>query len=325
MNRLQLSLACGEYEILRALADGDVRPDGIDLTVLNHDKERIFRLDRRNECDVAEFNIVQYLKARDAGEPLVALPVFPHRRFRHGSIFVNTEAGITGPDDLRGKAMGIGGFEPAAAVWIRGILRDQYGIGHDEIDWQDVYGRLGRLPDGQREALKPGQTATRQSIDELVLDGTLAGIASAYIPQAFVKGDPRIGRLFPDYAAVERDYFQTFGIFPTMHVLTIKSDIVEKHPWVPASLFQAFTLAKKVALDRLHDPRYLPLAFLQSVQEEQAQLLGEDPWAYGLTSSNRLAVDAVNRYCLELGLITDLLSLDDLFIETDDYSGAKLI
>jgi 4,5-dihydroxyphthalate decarboxylase len=324
MARIPLSLACGDYEITRALADGAVEPDGIALTVLTEDKERIFRLARRNECDVAEFNVVQYLKSRERGAGLVALPIFPHRRFRHGSIFVRAEEPIASPEDLRGRSVGIGGYEPAAAIWIRGILQDQYGLKLDEVDWQDVFGLLGRLPEGQPEPADPADGASRYRIDELLLRGELAGLASAYVPPAFLDGDTRVRRLFADYKSVELAYFRETGIFPVMHVITLRAELVDRHPWIPASLTSAFSQAKRLAYDRLRNPRVLPHAFWQHAFDEQRDLLGPDPWQYGLTPGNRRAVEAVVRYCAEQGLTARQEPVDDLFVAVDTETDRQV-
>lgn len=319
-----MSLACGDYEITRPLAEGTVHADGIDLTVLTEDKERIFRLDRRNECDVAEFNIVQYLKAKEVGAPLTALPIFPHRRFRHGSIFVRADEDITSPRDLVGRSMGIGGYEPAAAFWIRGILQDQFGVQLTDIDWQDVFGLLGRLPDGQTSPADATDAKSRYLVDELLLEGRISGVASAYVPTAFLDGDPRVRRLFSDYKAVELDYFQQFRIFPIMHVVTINEDLVSRHPWIPASLSAAFAEAKRQTYDRLRNPRVLPLAFWQHAFDEQRELLGRDPWEFGLTPNNRRALEAIIRYAAEQGVIHKQPDVESLFVPVDAETDTRV-
>ncbi|MBQ0825117.1 ABC transporter substrate-binding protein [Streptomyces tagetis] len=317
MSRPVLSLGCGDYEIMRGLVDGTVRPDGFDLNALTQDKERIFRLDRRDEVDICELNVVQYLRARERGEPLTALPVFPHRRFRHGSVFVRAGSGIETVADLEGRAVGIGGFEPAAAVWLRGILQDEHGLRLDRVDWQDVFGSFGRLPDGQDAPLDPADSAARHRIDALLDTGAVSATVSAYNPPSFLAGDPSIVRLFPDFPAVERAYHARTGVFPVMHVLTIRQEIVDRHPWVPASLMAACTAARRQAMRRLRNPRALPLAFVQDVWREQDALLGDDPWQYGLTPGNVRAMELIVRYAREQGITTGSPSVDSLFTPVD--------
>lgn len=326
MTRICLSLACGDYEIVRALRDGSVRPDGLDLTVLSDDKERIFRLERRDECDVAELNIVQYLKSAERTDDLVALPVFLHRRFRHGSIFVRTDSAIDHPRQLEGKAIGIGGFEPAAAVWIRGILQDQYGVRLSEVDWHDVFGTFGRLPDGEATPADPTDAAARHRIDAMLDDGALAGTVSAYHPPSFLAGAGHVRRLFGDPEAVEREYYQSTGVFPIMHVLTIKRAVLDRYPWAAANLVSAFTAARRLAMHRLRNPRTLPLAFSTAVWESQDALMGPDPWAYGLTPANRRALELVVRYAREQGITRTERDIDKLLAPTDrEASGEATI
>lgn len=318
MSNLELSLACGHYEITRALIDGTVRPDGIDLTVLSHDKERIYTIGRRDEVDLCEFNVMEFFRQAGLGHPILALPIFTHRRFRHGSIYINTEAGITSPADLSGRAVVIGGYRAAATIWIRGILQDEYGVALGDVDWIDVFGILGRLPEGQAEPFE--STTARLEADKVLLSGEAAAMISPYIPRAFLDGDPRVQRLFPDTRAVEAEYFARTGIFPIMHAITVRRSIIEEHPWVPESVTAAFTEAKRVALERLRNPRVLPLAFWQYALEEQNETMGEDPWEYGLTKGNRTALDAALRYATAQEICRPGLHIDELFLDVQNTS-----
>lgn len=323
MARLPLSMACGPYEITRALIDGSVQPDGIALTVLTEDLDRIFRLDRRDEVDICEFNVMSYFRHAADGHPIVAIPVFTHRRFRHGSIFVRSGAGIDGPADLAGKRVIIGGYEPAAAIWIRGMLSDEYGVGLGDVEWIDVFGRLGRLPDGQAVALTTAQPGSRQTADACLLDGRADAMISAYMPEAFLSGDKRVRRLFDDPRAVEMAYFQKTGIFPIMHVITIKRAVTDAHGWVPESVAAAFTKAKKVALERLRNPRVLPLASWQYALEEQTRLMGPDPWEYGLTGMNTATLRAALRYAEEQGICRPGMDVESLFLRVENVNLAS--
>jgi 4,5-dihydroxyphthalate decarboxylase len=138
-----------------------------------------------------------------------------------------------------------------------------------------------------------------------------------YIPEPIVQGDKRVTRLFPDYKAVEREYFQQTGIFPIMHVTVVKKEIVERHPWIPASLVSAFEKAKNIAYKRVANPRITPLAWVRSAYEEERKLLGPDPWVYGLGESNRKNLETIIRYCHQQGLVRRQMKADELFIDTD--------
>lgn len=317
MAKLSLTLACGDYELLRPLADGRVRPDGIDLLVLSGDRTRTLRPERRDECDLAEFNVVGYLMDRDAGQDLVALPVFPHRRFRHGFAFVSVASGATAPSDLVGRRVGIRGRAPAGVVWLRGILADCYGLAYESVRWVDSFGVLGDPPEGAGPG-QPTIAANNVLMDELLLDGRLEALLSPSFPPAFLRGDRRIQRLFPNFKDEEMAYYRRSSIFPIMHVVVAHRQLIEAHPWVPASMAAAFQQAKQLAYQRIRNPRSVPLAFLESAWEEQEALLGPDPWRYGLCEQNWLNLETIIRYAHEQGLISRRWPVDEAFVPLGD-------
>ena len=317
MAKLKLTVACGDYEIVGALADGTVEADGIELTMLTGmgSRERHWRMARKREFDVCEINIGGYLMGRDRGEPLAAVPVFLHRRFRHGFVFVNRDAGIRAPQDLIGKRIGGTNFQPASNIWMRGILEEHYGVPHRDCIWvvereEDV--AFGAPPGLRLETIAPGKR-----LDVMLADGEIPAMLSPDIPRLFLEGDKRIVRLFADYKNVEIEYFRTTGIFPIMHVTVLKQEIVDKYPWAATNLVKAFDEAKALAYRRIANPRVVPLAWIRTAWEEQQEILGDDPWAYGLTEANRKNLQTVQRYCHQQGLIGGLTPLDELFADTD--------
>jgi len=323
--KLRLTVACGDYEIVRALKDGAVAADGIELVLLTGmgPRERHWRLARRHEFDVCEENVGAYFMARDQGHALTAIPVFMHRRFRHGFVFVNRDAGISSPKDLVGKCVGGTNFQPASNIWMRGILEEHYGVPHREITW--VVDRSEDVPFTPPPGLRIKMKTGEKSLSNMLADGDLPAMISPTIPTPFVEGDPRIARLFPDYKQIEIAYFRQTGIFPIMHVTTIKQEIVDRYPWVPTNLVKAFEQAKRIAYRRVANPRMIPLAWVRTAVEEQEEILGADPWAYGLTAANRKNLETVLRYTRQQGLITKALPLDELFADTDlgDAGGSE--
>jgi 4,5-dihydroxyphthalate decarboxylase len=317
MSKLKLSVACGDYEIVRALKEGTVQADGIELVMLAGmgSKERHWRMARKTEFDVCEVNIGGYYVSRDRGEPLTAIPVFLHRRFRHGFVFVNANAGINGPKDLIGKRIGGTNFQPASNIWMRGILEEHYGVPHKQCTWvvereEDV--EFAKPKDLRIEMIAPGKR-----LDLMLAEGEIPAMLSPDLPRLFVEGDKRIVRLFPNYKDIELDYFRNTGIFPIMHVNVIKQDIVDKYPWVTTNLVKAFEEAKNIAYRRMANPRVVPLAWIRTAWEEQEEILGLDPWAYGLGDTNRKNLGAIQRYCHQQGLIRRMAPLDELFADTD--------
>ena len=324
-SRLKLTVACGDYEIVRALKDGVVEADGIELILLTGmgPRERHWRLARRDEFDVCEENVGAYFMARDRGHPLTAIPVFMHRRFRHGFVFINTQAGITAPKDLIGKKVGGTNFQPASNIWMRGILEEHYGVPHRGITW--MVDRSEDVPFTPPAGLRIEMKGSEKSLSNMLADGDLPAMISPTIPAPFVQGDKRIARLFPDYKQIEIDYFRATGIFPIMHVTTVKQEIVDKYPWVPTNLVKAFEAAKQIAYRRVANPRMIPLAWVRTAVEEQEEILGSDPWAYGLNPANRKNLETVLRYTHQQGLIRNPMPLDELFADTDlgDAGGAE--
>jgi 4,5-dihydroxyphthalate decarboxylase len=305
--KLKLTVSCGRYELTRALLDGEVEAKGIDWTFVTDDRFRIYSLRRRNDVDVGEFNITEYFRAREHDHPLTALPIYPHRRFRHGYYFVNTAAGIRDATDLVGGRGAISGTTPAAGVWMRGILQDHHGVPLDSIDWRE--NPLEPM-DGSESPPEPG-TVT----EETLLSGEVDVLLTPRIPPSFERHDPRIARLFPDHVERSIAYYRQTGIFPIMHVLTIREEILERHPWAAESIYASFEDAKRIGYQRASDPRLTPLAFFEAAWEEQSDLLGADPWEYGLSDANRHNLETILRYTREQKRITKEPPLSELFID----------
>jgi 4,5-dihydroxyphthalate decarboxylase len=316
--KLALSLACGDYEITRPLLDGAVEPDGIDLTVLTGaaSRERHWRMARNNEYDICEFNACAYFMARDRQAPWNALPVFLHRRFRHGFVFVNTSKGIEKPTDLLGRKVGGTNFQPAGSIWLRGILEQYYGVPHQKMTW--VTERPEDVPFTPAPGLEMERILPDKSLDDMLAAGELDAMISPTFPKPFLRGDKRVARLFPNYKEVEVDYFRRTGIFPIMHVTVIRQQILNENPWVAASLVRAFEKAKQIAYERVRNPRVVPLAWFSAAWEEQNELLGPDPWGYGLGAANRKNLETAVRYTHQQGLIGREIPVAELFANTDD-------
>ena len=315
MSRLPLTLACGDYEIVRALVDGKVMPDGADLNVLTEmdSTTRHWRFLRNQEFDVAEISCSSYLIARDHGMPLDAIPIFLHRRFRHGFIFINTTKGIRSPADLVGRTVGVKQFQATAIVWMRGILQHEYGLPLDQIEWIcELDETIEFTP---RADFKIARAPADASIEQMLADGRIDAVLHPDLIRPLLEKDPRVARLFPDYRAEELAFYQKTGIFPIMHVLGIRRHVIARYPWVAINLFHAFDRAKSIAVKRLANPRVVPLAFYREAWEEQERIMGPDPWEYGLTDKNRHNLHTLVGYAYEQGLTRRKFALDELFLD----------
>jgi 4,5-dihydroxyphthalate decarboxylase len=318
MKKLQLTLACGDYEIVRPLKEGLVRPDGIELTMVTamDSTTRHWRFLRNQEFDVAEVSGSSYIVGHDKGLPFRAIPVFLHRRFRHGFVFINTGKGITKPTDLIGRRIGVKSYQVTAILWLRGILEHEYGVPHTSIEWfseldEDV---AFNPPEGLRLTRIPDD----KSIETMLAEGEIDALLHPDIIAPILAKDPRVGLLFPDYKQEEIAYYKRTGIFPIMHVLGLKQALVEQYPWVATNLYKAFEESKAMAMKRMRNPRLVPLAWYQEAWEEQEVLLGPDPWVYGLGDANRNNLETLIGYSHEQGLISRAIPVDELFLSVSE-------
>ena len=302
-----------------------MRPDGVELKVLALEPEEMFyRMARHRDFDVAEFSLATYTVLRGRGEPLVAIPVFPSFAFRHSAIFVRSDAGIREPRDLVGKRVGVPKYHMTAAVWVRGILEDEYGVSPSDLHWFE--GGEGTavkevdvtLPPGLRHQLVPGDRNLGHLLAAGELDAFIGARRPAGAASAGSAGEPApVRRLFPDFRRVERAYFEKTGIFPIMHTVVLKEELVREHPWLPRSLYEAFAEAKRLAYRRLADTAVLPyvLPWLVAEVEETRALMGDDPFPYGV-SRNRKTVETLAGYSFRQGLAPRRLAVEELFCES---------
>ena len=313
MTTLHLSLACGDYEIVRALMEGTVKPDGIALTMLTQmdSATRHWRMMRNGEFDAAEYSLSSYLMARDRGLPFTAIPVFLHRRFRHGFIFINAKAGIDKPKDLIGKRIGVKTFQTTAIMWLRGMLHNDYGVKQTDVEWfVELEEEIEFTP---KKELKFTKLPPGKDVEKMLVAGELDAVLHSDLIDPLLEGDTRIRRLFVNNDEVEKDYFKTTGIFPIMHVMALRKDLVGENPWAPYNLLRAFEASKRAAYARLQNPRIVPLAWYRSYQEQEQAILGSDPWEYGLTERNRKNLSTAIKYSHQSGLISREIPVEELF------------
>jgi 4,5-dihydroxyphthalate decarboxylase len=315
--KLALTLACGDYEIVRPLLKGKVEVDGVDLTILTDmdSATRHWRFLNDGEFDVAELSGSSYLAARDNGLPFSAIPVFLHRRFRHGFMFINTSKGISKPADLKGRRIGVKTMMTTAVLWMRGILQSEYGVPLNSIEWvAEIEDDIKvTLPLEIRYSCLPHD----KSVETMLAEGELDAVFHSDLIKPFVAKDPRVARLFPDHKAEEMAYFKRSGIFPIMHVLAIRKTLTDENPWLAVNLFKAFNEAKAAGMKRMINPRIVPLAWYRDAWEEQERILGADPWEYGLTDRNCKNLETLVGYSHEQGLIKKRPALSQLFLNVD--------
>jgi 4,5-dihydroxyphthalate decarboxylase len=306
MSRLTLTLACHASDRTRPLLDGRVTIPGVDLVPLVGEPEDIFRRALRDRAfDITELSMGSHIVTTARGDSThVGVPVFPSRAFRHSAIYVRTDRGIHGATDLAGRTIGLPEYQQTAALWVRGILREHYGVDTRGIAWRTGGERVAITP-------PPGHDVRPLGRDPVaaLADGEVDALIAPRPPQ--VAG---VARLYPDYMAEEIAWHRATGFFPIMHCMALRRELAERHPWLPLEIFRAFARARALALGELQMVNVLraSLPWIAAAYEEQAAIMGGDPWPYGF-ARNRGEVAAMIRFALADGLAAEPIAPESLF------------
>ncbi len=320
MAKLHLTLACWNYDRTRALADGSVTPDGVNLNYLTLPvEETFFRMLRHREFEVAELSLSSYTVSlfRDDA-PFIAIPVFPSRSFRHSCIYIHSGSGIREPKDLAGKRVGNPEYQMTAPAWIRGIMSDEYGVPVSSPTYfsggEEQPGRPEKIPLSLPPEFHAQAIPEDKTLSHMLETGEIDALYTARAPSSFGRSK-NVLRLFPDYATVERQYFAKTRIFPIMHVIAIRRDVYRENPWVIQSLMKAFAESQRRTYGDLHETGALKcmLPWLTAHVEETERVMGtRDFWPYGL-DPNRHVLNTFLRYSFEQGLSKRQLKPEELF------------
>ena len=318
MAKLNLSLAVGPYDRTRALIDGSVQIDGVSVAGMTLSPEEIFfRAFRQAEFDICELSLSSFtVKTAQGNCPYVGVPAFVSRAFRHTAIYVRTDR-IKKPEDLKGKRVGLPEYQLTANVWARAILQDDHGVRPSDIQW--VRGGIEDADRPEKIAIKlPPDVKLEdapagKSISRLLAEGAIDGFIAPR-PPSLPKGTPNVGWLFADPVAAAKDYYKRTGIFPIMHLVGVRRELVERNPWLPGAVFKAFEQAKKAALDLLSDTSAtkVTLPFVEERLIEARALMGEDFWSYGL-EPNRKTLESFLKHHHAQGLSPRLVKPEELF------------
>lgn len=317
MSGIPLTIALSDSDRTRPIARGEVPIEGVDATINLMGVQALFNHQlTTHEFDCCEFPIATYLRTLEQpGRPYLAIPIFPSRHFRLSDVFVNTAKGITRPSDLAGRRIGVSVFDMAAAVWLRGIFEEFYGLPRTAPIY--VAGGLEDVRTGDEHPQHyPAQFNCEERLDkplsELLATGEIDAIYTARAPSCWPS--PAVTRLFDDPIPEELSYFERTGIFPAMHVLAIKRTSAESHPEVVPALYKAFVQGQAAARAHLFDSAALATMLpwqLESLLFAEEKL-GADYWAHGL-AANRKMLQTVIGYLLADELITTPFMPEDLF------------
>jgi 4,5-dihydroxyphthalate decarboxylase len=324
MPRLQLSFASALYDRMLPLYTGEVRPDGIDLNFIQIDQPRpIFdRMSGGLEFDVSEYSSSEYVQ-RFANKqcPFVAIPVFPSIAFRLGFIAINRKSGIKTPKDLEGKRVGVPLYTMTAAIFINGMLKNEFGVDISKIHWvQSAMNTAGShgaptvLPLLRQISIE--NNTSKKTLGQLLADGEVDATLGTSLPEE-IRTHPDVARLFPNYVELDKDLYKRKGIYPIMHLVAIKKSVYERYPFVATSLYDAFVKSKQIALEKLFNLRAVRYMtpFLMREIDDIWEVFNGDPWPYGV-EPNRRTLEALIQYQQDLGLIDKPVKVDDLFVPT---------
>ena len=324
MAHLTIDLGCGDYDIVRPLKDGAVRAEGLEINfiTINRPPEVHWRMGMHQEFDAAEMSFGSFVAGKARGDyPFIGIPAFVYRKFRHSCAYVNAAAGIDKPEDLKGKRVGIPEWQMTATVWLRGFLKDDYGVRPTDIHWHT--GGLESSERKEKVALElPREIDIRnipagKNLSDMLVAGEIDALLTAQVPAPFVNRAPQVRRLFANPRAIETDHFRRTGIFPIMHVMVLRKELFERHPWVAQSLYKALLDAKQHCVDAIfrNDAIHSVIPWAANHAEDVRQLMGQDFWPYGV-EANRKILEIFLRYSAEQGLCDRHLSVDELFPRT---------
>jgi len=319
MAKLQLSIAMGDYDRTRALFDGRVQIDGVDpVYMLLNPEEMFFRAMRFRDFDISEISFSSYLVKHSRGEsPYIAVPVFLSRAFRHTSMYARKDR-IKRPEDLKGRRIGLPEYQLTANVWARAVLHDDYGVGPADVTWVrggiDMPGRPEKIPLQLPPEVRIEQAPEGTTISELLDRGEIDGFMAPRPPSRHVLQNPHVAWLFDDPTAVAKDYYRRTGVFPIMHVVGIRKELAERHPWLPAAVQKAFTQAKSAALELLADTSAtkVTLPFVEEQLKAARDVMGEDYWSYGVQPARRTLETFVRHHHAQ-GLSPRVVPVEELF------------
>jgi 4,5-dihydroxyphthalate decarboxylase len=323
---LTLTLACGRYDRTRGLLDGTTGIDGVNVVPVAMESEDLFpRVVGRADFDISEMSLSSYLVHVSRGEgAYTAIPVFPARGFRHNGIYVRADRGIAVPQDLEARRVGIPEYQMTFGLWVRGILTDQYGVDTNAIRYRTAgtnqAGRVERLPLELPPSLDVQPLGPAATLDAALLAGEIDAIFSPTPPRSFTAGNPLVRRLFPDSVVEERAFFAQTGFFPILHVIGIRTELLDAQPGLAVAVCAAFERAKTAGLDDLarmmrSSVAAISVPWIEATYQRALALMGADFWPYGI-AANRAQLEAICRYSTEQHLSRQPLTIGDLFAAT---------
>ena len=324
-NKLELKLAGYDYDRVAPIRDGKVAIEGADV---NFEVSNIYAMNKstfgpEQKYEVLEIGLIPYITRyiNDGFRDYTLIPVFISRTFRHRNIYVHTDSGIETPEDLKGKRIGTPGYGMSSNTWIRGMLLDEYGVKADDFQWiesdkssdgKELNSGFANYYFGEDFPLTKGPDGLDES--ELLLNGQVDALITAITPKAYLDEDPKIRQLFPKARDVEAAYFKKTGMFPIMHAIAIRNDVLEENPWLAKAVFEMYSDAKDIAYQNLETTTVVrtSLPWGKDEYESTVEIMGDNYWKYGI-EANRKELDAIMRYVYEQGLTKEQVGFEEMF------------
>jgi 4,5-dihydroxyphthalate decarboxylase len=324
-SELEVKIAGYDYDRVSAIRDGKVSMEGaevsFDVTNIYNLNKLAFGSDQTYE--VTELGLIPFISKyiNNDFRAYTLIPVFISRTFRHRNIYVHTDAGIEKPEDLIGKRIGTPGYGMSSNTWIRGLLLDEYGVKADDFQWIEstkssdgatLNSGFATYYFGKDFPLTIGPEGVDES--ELLLSRQCDALITAITPKAYLDGNPKIRQLFPKAKETEIAYFKKTGMFPIMHVVAIRTDVLNKEPWLAKAIFDMYSEAKNIAYKNLETTTVVrtSLPWAKDEYESTRDIMGDNYWKYGI-EANRKELEAIMQYVYEQGLVKRQITFEELF------------
>ena len=318
MAQSKLTMALSHYDRHIPFFDGSVKAEGVDLTILEvgqseplkHGQDRHERMLQKQEFDICELSLSSYLMAKSRGMPFTAIPVFPRRLFSMSQMWVNVDAGISSPQDLIGKTVGLSTFQTTLSVLAKGDLQSEYNVPWREMNW--IVAKEEAIPFKPQEGVRVELAAAGKKMGTMLEQGEIAALMVPHPPKEALRDSKKIRRLFADPKQEEVRYFQKNGFYPIMHVVAFKDDVLAKNPGLAPSVMAAFDKAKAVCMEYYDDPNWSRFIWGRHLFEEERKAFGDDSWPHGI-EKNRANLERFIGYSLDQGLMQKQLEVEQLF------------
>ena len=318
MAQSKLTMALSHYDRHIPFFDGSVKAEGVDLTILEvgqseplkHGQDRHERMLQKQEFDICELSLSSYLMAKSRGMPFTAIPVFPRRLFSMSQMWVNVDAGVSSPQDLIGKTVGLSTFQTTLSVLAKGDLQSEYNVPWRKMNW--IVSKEEAIPFKPQEGVRVELAAAGKKMGMMLEQGEIAALMVPHPPKEALRDSKKIRRLFADPKQEEVRYFQKNGFYPIMHVVAFKDDVLAKNPGLAPSVMAAFDKAKAVCMEYYDDPNWSRFIWGRHLFEEERKAFGDDPWPHGI-KKNRANLERFIGYSLDQGLMQKKLEVEQLF------------